>query len=500
MSSTNNGPAQTTSLNLQPLTGAFDGSGKLVQVYGPGGVSVPYVDPNNVSIGGGVIALPVASPSLFFDNFSRTDTSAGDLGAVPGYGTYTLLGTNALAAATDGRVSNGRFVTTGASVVYATQNLRAPVNRIGAKIAWTTGNGGGNAGTHAFLITPDNSAPGLIANSAIHVTVTRSQFVIGYIASQVITSLNTFVFPATLSLNTDYVADFQIDGNTLFYNVAGVVGQLKLPIMASITFGNYATWEHYYAGSSVSETCSTGAVWAGAANPVGRSGLLDLCVAAWRFKDTNFLDSSGQGHAWTNNGAATVGTGSKFPSSVTLASASSQFLSQNSHSDFVLTGKDWTWVFWYTPATLPAGGSFHTIINKGSTASMEYTAFIDSTGKVNAIVSPSGSTSSGSVTVINNTALVAGTPAMIAIRYNSANTRLGVSINGGAYTQQVASGLFSGASIVRLGFASYLGTAYANGKFDAVALFSSPPGHGGALSPENLIRLYKDGDWLEFPF
>jgi hypothetical protein len=41
MSLTNSGPGQTVSSNLQPITGLFDTAGNLLQLYGPGGLTIP---------------------------------------------------------------------------------------------------------------------------------------------------------------------------------------------------------------------------------------------------------------------------------------------------------------------------------------------------------------------------------------------------------------------------------------------------------------------------
>lgn len=426
---------------------------------------------------------------LFYDNFDRADTALGSIGAPLGAGAYTLLGPQALAPATDGQILNGRFVSTPGNVIYATQYLPVPVNVIGARIVWTDGNGGSNAGTAAFLISPQNGT-NLIANSAIHITMTRSQFVIGYILGSSIVNSKTVIYNTPIPLNTEITAQVRIMGNIVRWSINGITGEMKLPIATFIGLGTYATWEHYYASSSVSDLVAYTAVWAGA-EEVEQTSMMDLCVALWRFRGTTWSDSSGQGLTFNSaTGSPTVSAG-KLGNALTLVAASSQYLTKTNVHQLQLAGKEWTLAFWVNPATI---SGTRAIWNKGTSTTLELDVFLDSSGRVNAIASPTGQTSSGSVTVINTTALTAGQWAFVVVAYDPSSTRMGVSINGGAFTTQVLTSVYLGTSDMRLGYASRLGSSYFDGQIGPIYLFSSAPGHGGYLSPTRLLELYNDGD------
>lgn len=458
------------------------------------------LDPSSVAITGGTIALPVAGPSLFFDNFSRADTSAGSLGTVPGQSAYTMQRYNgsALVPATDGYIQSGRYVSQSGSVVYATQDVRGPVNLIGAKIGWSVGNGGASAGTFTLLISPVGGAS-LITNVSLHLVVTRSFFQIQYIKAGAFTTLLTYSFLNTIPLNQEVVCEARIDGNVILYNVNGVTGRLKNPMFASLGLGQFATWEHFYATSSVSELVYTTAVWAGTSNPVGNNPPQDLAVAAYRFKSTSWLDSSGQGHTLTGSGSPTVVAGVQFPSgkAVNLLAASSQFLTATSFDDAVLAGKDFTWVMWVTLLSLP--GSFYSLLNKVSAGgAIEYELYVASSGQVVAQVQPGGT---GTVYAPSSSSnLAVGTPSLVAFRYRSQDQTTGVSINAGAFASvTTVGGIFGGTAALNIGRSVRL-SAFCDAKFEELTLFSSPPGHGGALSTENLLRIYKDGDGMQWPY
>lgn len=442
---------------------------------------------------------------MFFDTFGRPDTSPGDIGTIEGSSSYTLWGPQALAPSPFGNISGNRFVSPAGAVIYAVQDVRGPVNWIGAKIGWSSGNGGASPGTWAFLIPTVGTAGDLIKNTAIHITGTRNQFVIGYIRDQSIVNVKTVVFDAAIPLETETIAEVRIDGNRLYYNICGITGYVKMPVMAYLKLGNFAVWEHYYASSGVSDLIYYDTTWAGSSSQVGMNSLQDLAVAAYRFKNTLWLDSSGQGHTLTPSAAPTVGAG-KVGNAVTFVRANSQYLSTPNADDFVLAGKDFMWAMWVNPATLPTSGSY-SLLNKGTSTTLEYDVFIDSSGRVNAVISPLGTTASGSLTVTNlATPLVAGTWSLVLVGYDCRARRLGISVGApnftyGGYAPGVAAqGLFAGVSDLRIGYNSRLGVSYFDGQIGPVTLFSSPPGHGGFLSLGDALRIYNDGDGLSWPF
>jgi len=431
--------------------------------------------------------------AAFSQRFSGT-TVAGAIGDG-----WQLLGPNALLPATDGRLIDGKFTTdTAGTVVYATRDLGRPVNWMGAKFGWDSDSGGAGLTTVAFLITPTQAAPGLIANSAIHITATRSQLAVGYIRGQVITDVSVVTFPSNLSIGTDHIGDFAIDGNFLRYSVAGIVGSVKMPVMSVIGLGNFATWELFHGSSANADRAYIKEVWAGARAP-SRQTLNDLCVAAWNMEATSWLDSSGQGLTLTGNATPTVTTG-KHGNAVSLVGASSQFLSRvNAHQ--VEFGKaDWTLVMWVNPTALPSGGNFLGLLQKASSTECELHAYVNSSGQVLVVASPSGSSSTGTVTVTSTDTLTAGVWSMVTISYLNRDTRLRVTINNGTAVAGVVSAIFAGGTQdLRLGRNGIV-SVYWNGLIDSVALFKSPPGHGGWLDADMRAVLWADGAGRPHPF
>jgi Concanavalin A-like lectin/glucanases superfamily len=435
--------------------------------------------------GAGIV--PAAAYSQRFSG----DTSAGTLGDG-----WQLLGSGALAPATQGQLVNGVFTAPAGSVVYATRDLKRPVNWIGARIGWLTGNGGGGATTAAFLITPVNTAPGLIANSAIHGTVTRSQLAIGYIRNQVIVDVGVFPLPRTIPIGEEIVVEFQIDGNYVVYSVDGLVGRFKMPIASAIGLGSNATWEIFHGGSSNADQVYFAEVWGGARAP-SRHGLRELCVAAWNFESNSWLDSSGEAVTLTGVNTPTVAAG-KLGNAVSLVGASSQHLTLADTHNVQFAGKDFTLVAWVNPTALPSGGQFMGIFTKGSTTTLGLTVFLDSAGRINALMSPTGVAASG-VQAISTDTIPAGAWSMVVVNYSHAAGRIGVRVNNGAIVTQVVGSAFQSTSTFAIGYEYRLG-GYWNGLMDACAIFSSPPGHGGSLNAEQLAVLWADGAGRAWPF
>lgn len=221
--------------------------------------------------------LPVATSRLayrdllFYDDFNRADTSNGNIGTSTSGSVYDLRGLNANVVSTKGRISSGHFVSDAGDVIYAIQALPENVTRIGARISWTTGNSGSDPGVFAMLISPSATAGALITN-AIHVTVTRTVWRVQYISNGSFTELGFGNFSTTLAADgTSYPMEITLNGPVITYNLAGQVGSFVDPHFSTFA-GKYATWEHYYQSSSVSDLLRIDAVWAGT-SPISTGSL-----------------------------------------------------------------------------------------------------------------------------------------------------------------------------------------------------------------------------------
>jgi hypothetical protein len=502
-------PNDKSGTSLGPRNSVF-GNAANIWIRGGGKVSVAVVTqvPNGDTEGPSSGAIFRAMH--LSDDFSRNDTAPGDLGAAPTGGIYDLRGPDATAPATTTRIWNNRWVSEPGDVVYAVQDCGGPINCIGARIGWSAGNGGTSAGTFAFLTSTSADGATIRANCSLHATVTRKALAIQYIQNQGIVTLAPVPFVSELPLETDIICEFQIDGIQIHYSVAGYTGSITAPIISDIGLGQYAVFEHYYLNSAVADVVHAKALWAGTAPLRGRMSLLDTCLAAYRFEDTNWRDSSGQGHTLTP--ATTTGsigtTAGKNGNAALLVRANQQYFTHPDHPDLRIgEQRESYFSFWWKPTSV---GEIQSLLNKGAGAALEYDVFMAADGRINFFVSPAG-TATGSVTAISTTVCAPGTWYFVECyidpraSYGPVPGKIGIAVSPagaalGSFATQFIMGVFSGRSGVRIGYASRLGGTYADGAIDDLSFFSTPPGHGGIPSPRQRLRLYNDGVGLQWPF
>lgn len=199
----------------------------------------------------------------FYDDFLRANTSAGSLGTPAMGTTWQMLGPNTAAPAVVTNISGCRYVSAAGDVCYATQTLTGNVTKMGMTVSWVTGNAGSDEGVAAMLIGPTQAAGSLALNLALHLIIHRTSWALQTYTTGTPTTVASGSFSPTLSLNTPYTFEVTFGRNTAHYKFPqGFVGDCTSAAFTA-NAGKYATWEHFYASSSVVDLVRFEAVWAG---------------------------------------------------------------------------------------------------------------------------------------------------------------------------------------------------------------------------------------------
>lgn len=199
--------------------------------------------------------LAAQAGNLFYDDFLRANTSAGDLGTPPSGDAYTITTTRGAC-----NISGCVWRSDVNSVMYAVQTLTQDVTRIGCMARWRLDTGATDQGTVAMIINP-NGAPFAVAD-ALHFTTTRTGYSVGFYSGSVLTQVVTGTYPTALTYDKWYVFELNLADQTVHYNLAGVVGSCDNAGFTSNT-GPCATWEHFYNSADCINRVEVGAVWAG---------------------------------------------------------------------------------------------------------------------------------------------------------------------------------------------------------------------------------------------
>lgn len=229
--------------------------------------------------------------STFYDFFDRADTSDGDLGTAPvGSLAWSMRGpytTGGMPPISLGRISGKKYVmdppaTTGppARAVYATQQLRGTVRRIGAVISYVP-NTGANQGVNGFVWTLAIGASDPIVLGMIHFTGTHLTWSFQLWlqdGSQITLTSGTFS-PQLSSSGKPYYVEATINeaGDTATIIVPGSRITVQDARMAQV-LGPWCFWEHFVLGPSAN-LLRFHATWASEA---GQSALDPANYAKWQ--------------------------------------------------------------------------------------------------------------------------------------------------------------------------------------------------------------------------
>lgn len=441
----------------------------------------------------------------FYDDFSRADTAAGALGAPRLGGAYTLTGTGIAS----GHVSSNAFVVDSNTTIYATQQLARPCNRIGGRFKFTAGNSGSAVAAIAFLISKAGGA-NLFDNVGMHVAISQAGVFIQDLTRTpagsgpfVFTTVKSVTFDTPLVLDQEYTAEFIIDGSVIYYSVAGYSGKAVNKRIPFIGLGAYATFEIQYsdASGSVASKGNILAAWAGYA-PVAATRLMDRCMAYYKLNRNTWRDVSGGAHTMSPVNTPVTGSLANGMTGASFTRASSQYMATAGDAaagpTLRLTGQDFTISAWVQPTATAIAAGTAGIISKATnnTDHFEYQLIL-ALGIPYAAASASGA-SPTLVAGNGNAALTAGSTYHLVMYYDVARQKLGIIVNNGAAAEVTVTSVFTADSFLAIG-AQLFGGAYFDGLISNVAVFASPPGHGGVLNAAEINVLYNDGDGVSWP-
>lgn len=215
--------------------------------------------------------VDAASTSLpaslgFYDNFKRANTSLGSLGTPPNNFSYDMRGTGGVVSATQTNIQNGAWVSNAGDVAYAIVSLPRNISRMGARISFAPGGdlASSNYGTAALIISPSDTTgtSAFLNNVGVHMTVTTVNWAIKYILNKVFYTVASGTFTTHLKTDgTQYSVEFTVDGQNLYYNIAGSTGTCSSYFFQNLA-GSYATFEEFYVNSDVNSLVQINAIWA----------------------------------------------------------------------------------------------------------------------------------------------------------------------------------------------------------------------------------------------
>lgn len=201
---------------------------------------------------------------VFWDDFSdRADSGPGVLGTAIGGGVYTVLGYGLDQGNQPlSRIVSKRWLAVADGVAnqttYAIQSMAERISNIGARFKWIPATFGTDEAVMIFLVSQAGGTA--IVGTSVHLRVTRASLSVDFFTGYVSTNVATFTFQTMIPLNREVSANFNFDGNTLRWNVAGNFGTHTDARYGS-NIGNFGTWEPFFNSVNGGNSLSIAAVW-----------------------------------------------------------------------------------------------------------------------------------------------------------------------------------------------------------------------------------------------